>query len=336
MSDVPLTIARIRQLRAALQAVTAQTRGRTQDARTDYALAVVGAMGVNPRWAAWVVSTWDGVDPRWILDQMVVAPPRTVVKTKRIALGTNMAAFMEMEVYERAKYLGTGPDVDPEDAEAWAIVKASGLAHGVLDVEQTHDAIDWWIEHVTHGINSLDYEIEGRNARTEEKALNRKILGGGQAVANRLYKMLKALGPRINGKRKRGGAGGSPNATIKVPKPPGPWVDEEQNYVTGERYEDFVTTDPPCTFGEGTFMVREANGGWGAGGGFRTRGAVLHAMRVCKLDQWYRHALVDEERWNRQERRPYTDAEMADRYPDWHEPQDYGEHVPLEDWEVGF
>jgi hypothetical protein len=37
----------------------------------------------------------------------------------------------------------------------------------------------------------------------------------------------------------------------------------------------------------GVDLVRAANGGYEGGGGYRSAGPVLWAMRVLKLDAWY-------------------------------------------------
>lgn len=85
----------------------------------------------------------------------------------------------------------------------------------------------------------------------------------------------------MNARRPRGGC--SVNEAIPAPKSPGPWVDEER-CVCGATYTDHRTWPD---WMEATDMVRRANGGWHAGGGYRTRGPVLWAMHVLKLTDWY-------------------------------------------------
>ena len=98
------------------------------------------------------------------------------------------------------------------------------------------------------------------------------------------------------------------NPTIPIPRSPGPWVDEERNAITGQTYDDFRST---CTFGDGVAMVRRAAKRAGdAGGGYRSVGPVKHALRVCKLDQWYQKAMDDEGLWNHAARRPYNAREL--------------------------
>lgn len=39
----------------------------------------------------------------------------------------------------------------------------------------------------------------------------------------------------------------------------------------------------------GVDLVRATNGGFEGGGGYRSKGPVLWAMRVLKLDAWYNY-----------------------------------------------
>jgi hypothetical protein len=99
------------------------------------------------------------------------------------------------------------------------------------------------------------------------------------------------------------------NPIIKTPTPPGPWVDEERNLISGQRYKDFRSQ---CDFREAARRIRAAADQQGIpGGGFRSRGPMLHAMRTCKLEQWYERAMNDEGLWNHEQRRPYTPRELA-------------------------
>lgn len=110
---------------------------------------------------------------------------------------------------------------------------------------------------------------------------------------------------------RRGGGGGRVNARVPLPKPPGRWVDEEKNHVTGEKYEKFRSR---CTFADGAEIIRRAAQREGLeGGGFRSRGPVLHGMRVCKLNQWYERAMGDGALWNERANRPYNKRELREQ-----------------------
>ena len=74
------------------------------------------------------------------------------------------------------------------------------------------------------------------------------------------------------------------NATMREPRSPGPWVDED-GCACGDSFADFHAG---ITFDEGVQAVRAAGGGFDAGGGYRSRGPVLWAMHVLRLDDWYR------------------------------------------------
>lgn len=78
--------------------------------------------------------------------------------------------------------------------------------------------------------------------------------------------------------------GRSVNPVIALPKPPGPWVDDERCSVCGADYDDHKAG---VTFDAATTNLRAAAGGFAEGGGYRSRGPVLHMMRVMKLADWY-------------------------------------------------
>lgn len=60
-------------------------------------------------------------------------------------------------------------------------------------------------------------------------------------------------------------------------------------------------------------MIRRSADAQGiAGGGFRSRGPVLHAMRACKLGRWYDKAAEDGQLWNAKKNRPYTERELLE------------------------
>lgn len=79
------------------------------------------------------------------------------------------------------------------------------------------------------------------------------------------------------------------NALLPRPRSPGPWVNETECSVCGAKYKDFRAG---CGFREGAQRVRDANGGFAAGGGYRSRSPVLWGMKVCKLDAWYLEHLM--------------------------------------------
>lgn len=94
------------------------------------------------------------------------------------------------------------------------------------------------------------------------------------------------------------------NADIPAPRPPGGWVDETKNHVTGELFRNFRPR-PAITFDDGVELVRRAARRQGIpGDGYRSRGPVLWAMHVLKLDAWYLHSLMDGALWDPVRRRP--------------------------------
>jgi hypothetical protein len=81
----------------------------------------------------------------------------------------------------------------------------------------------------------------------------------------------------------------SVNELLPEPRPPGPWVDARA-CTCGASYEDFRAWP---SFHDGAQRVRQVNG---EGGGYRSRGPVLWAMRVLKLEAWYlEHLLCGQE-----------------------------------------
>lgn len=108
------------------------------------------------------------------------------------------------------------------------------------------------------------------------------------------------------------------NAVVRVPKSPGPWVNEEVNLVTGERFEDF---HPRISFAEARRRVAASNGeraehgpsGWGktGGTGYISRGPVLWMMHVMKLEAWYEHCYPDGAGWDFARRRPFGTPDRA-------------------------
>ena len=91
--------------------------------------------------------------------------------------------------------------------------------------------------------------------------------------------------------RPRTWKGSTVNATIQpvflaAPGRDLPYLTEEECEVCGEQYK---RTALGVTWADGEELVRQANPRGqvaGSSGGFRTRGPVLWAMRVLKLERW--------------------------------------------------
>tara|TARA_Y100000310_G_C20462492_1_gene706034 strand:- start:560 stop:856 length:297 start_codon:yes stop_codon:yes gene_type:complete len=79
---------------------------------------------------------------------------------------------------------------------------------------------------------------------------------------------------------------------------PMPWVDEQRCEACGEEYSSFRCG---VSWDDGVDAVRQAN--IRNGGGYRSRGPVLWAMRVIKLDAWYLRHFPCGEEWGQVERR---------------------------------
>jgi hypothetical protein len=78
------------------------------------------------------------------------------------------------------------------------------------------------------------------------------------------------------------------NADIPEPRSPGRWVTRYECRC-GARYSDFRSG---LRWSDGVQAVRQING---EGGGFRTRGPVLWALRCMKLDAWFIvHAICEQ------------------------------------------
>ena len=75
------------------------------------------------------------------------------------------------------------------------------------------------------------------------------------------------------------------NATIRRPASPGLWVNEE-TCTCGAHYRK---SRFGITWKMGVDLVRASNGGFDSenGGGYKSAGPILWAMRVLKLDAWY-------------------------------------------------
>jgi hypothetical protein len=72
------------------------------------------------------------------------------------------------------------------------------------------------------------------------------------------------------------------NALLKLPRSPGPHVTLER-CVCGATYDG---SHFGVCWKDGTVMVRAMNG---EAGGFRSKGAVLWAMRFIKTKHWFSH-----------------------------------------------
>jgi hypothetical protein len=93
----------------------------------------------------------------------------------------------------------------------------------------------------------------------------------------------RARRDRRSGSKRRRGLGVCVNADIPLPVAPGLWVNETR-CLCGQVYQHF-RAHPDWM--ECVQRIRGANGGWYKGGGFRSRGPVLHVMRCAKLEAWY-------------------------------------------------
>ena len=84
------------------------------------------------------------------------------------------------------------------------------------------------------------------------------------------------------------------NTWVPLPDPPGPWVDDER-CICGAHFGTYAAFNSRVTFAEAAAALRQLNQSAEAGdfwrgqesGGFRSRGPVLHMMRVFKLERWY-------------------------------------------------
>lgn len=124
-------------------------------------------------------------------------------------------------------------------------------------------------------------------------------------------------------KRKRGG-GVPVNPYMPMPKAPGPWVDLDRCSVCGMTYQAF---NSGVTFAQGAAKIRQLAGAQG-GGGWRTPGAVLYALKTIKAERWYlRHFACGaqahaHQRYQRQHNRWQEQMqEWRQRHPDYADPQ---------------
>lgn len=91
------------------------------------------------------------------------------------------------------------------------------------------------------------------------------------------------------------------NPKAPEPAPPGPWVGSDRCLVCGARYQAFRSG----SFEEAAHRLRAAAKADGdAGGGFRSRRAVLWWRRVIKLEAWYLEHYMCGADWDRKAGRP--------------------------------
>lgn len=93
------------------------------------------------------------------------------------------------------------------------------------------------------------------------------------------------------------------NNEIPKPIPPGPWVNEFR-CKCGDHLAEYSKTSQGVTWDEGVQRLRETNADI-EGKGYRSRGPVLWAMRVIKLERWY----ADHVNCNT--------CEIVERWPTW-------------------
>jgi hypothetical protein len=95
------------------------------------------------------------------------------------------------------------------------------------------------------------------------------------------------------------------NAEIPLPESPGPWVDEYR-CTCGDHLADYSRSHYGVSWDDGVELLRDTNRGAGIEGqGYRSRGPVLHAMRVLKLERWY------------DDHRNCGTCEIVEKHPDW-------------------
>ena len=103
------------------------------------------------------------------------------------------------------------------------------------------------------------------------------------------------------------------NEFIAEPDRPGPWVNQARCLCCGADYRDHRQEIVPYSWDDAVQLVRSRNGGSSEGGGYRSRGPVLWALRVLKLADWYAVHAVCGELWNGRDCIDLeTDAELLD------------------------
>lgn len=110
----------------------------------------------------------------------------------------------------------------------------------------------------------------------------------------------KAKPAKAKAGRRREHGGLTVNPEIKLPRPPGGWVDEVRNHITGELFADFKAG---ITMEDGARRLRQEAKRQGVEP-YLSRGPVLWAMHVLKLEAWYLEAMNDGAAWDNARRRP--------------------------------
>lgn len=129
------------------------------------------------------------------------------------------------------------------------------------------------------------HSARGSAARRKPRKKRRKPVGRHPlAWAPPTYQVIDQQGELVLRKKTRKRGGGLPvNPTLTLLPPPGQWVGP-QRCVCGQSYAAFRSG---TTFQEGASLIRHA-AGQQQGGGWRSPGAVLWAMKVLKTERWYR------------------------------------------------
>ncbi len=116
------------------------------------------------------------------------------------------------------------------------------------------------------------------------KALSRDVPSARAKLAKEVKALRSAVGPLylVANPRHQGSV---VNADIPKPKRPGWWVDEKNCDVCGKTY---LAHRAPSGNDEALQLVRQANKAAGDdGGGYRSRGPMLWARKILKLEHWY-------------------------------------------------
>jgi hypothetical protein len=127
------------------------------------------------------------------------------------------------------------------------------------------------------------------------------------------------------------------NAEVLDPVPPGPWCNEKE-CICGGHIEDYRSYNSRVTFDEAAARLRQTNRSAGIeGGGYRSRGPILHMMSVMKLERFYDdHAQCDDDQSTPKEWADYFEAydgpgarDYLTWYADW---KDGYIDLDFEDW----
>lgn len=122
------------------------------------------------------------------------------------------------------------------------------------------------------------------------------------------------------------GRGAIINPQIRLPKSPGEWVDEQRCSVCGSTYDSYRSG---VSFSEGAQRLRFAARAQGAeGGGWRSPGPVLWAMRVIKMERWFLEHFPCGAIWS--QRADYQKAlrQWQREHPGWQDPDVHFDEDP--------